>query len=189
MSYEAICREWKLTTTGRLVTAVGRRVADDVLVCIDTRGAWCFEDGAYTRATLVDGKRTVMRPPKPTCLLNKHVDVPVSLYTHLMKTTPSVGHVRLSNGKTIVPLAGVNGTDVLYLNHRGAVNTRDGYSCKRKRADEDEAPCGGFKITNSVFNSRSHTLGHMWIGEGADACIGVTIRKLQDAHTRTRARK
>ena len=64
---EAINRPWHFTASGRLVTAVGKRVKDEKLVYVDSTGSWCKSDGTYQ----TPGEP---RPMQHSALLDKQLD-------------------------------------------------------------------------------------------------------------------
>ena len=96
---EAINRPWHFTASGRLVTAVGKRVKDEKLVYVDSTGSWCKSDGTYQ----TPGEP---RPMQHSALLDKQLEVPASLYNFLLDTTDASLHITLRNGAVLLPLRG-----------------------------------------------------------------------------------
>ena len=118
---EAINRPWHFTASGRLVTAVGKRVKDEKLVYVDSTGSWCKSDGTYQ-------KPGEPRPVQHSALLDKQLEVPASLYNFLLHTADKSLHVALPNGAVLLPLQAVSPADgpTVYLSPKFMAPRRAG---------------------------------------------------------------
>jgi hypothetical protein len=183
---EAITRPWHFTSAGRLVTAVGKRVKDGQLAYVDSTGSWCKSDGAYQ----TPGEP---RPMQHSALLDKQLEVPASLYNHLISTTDASLHVTLPNGKVLVPLRAVSPADgpLVYLSPKGKVVNECGLTSVTWKKHKRGPPLPKLKpLPRSIGASRLHALGAVPLRKATVVATPtlVTIRKLREACGHKRAR-
>lgn len=186
---EAITRPWHLTPTGRLVTAVGKRVKDGELAYVDSTGSWCKSDGMYQTA----GEP---RPIQHSALLEKELEVPASLYNFLFDTTDASTHVTLPNGVVLLPMQAVSptGGPTVYLSEKGKIVNECGLSeVTWKKHRRGPALPKLNPLPRSIGASRLHELGAVPLRRATVVATPtlVTIRKLRETygHKRSKAPK
>ena len=183
---EAITRPWQLAAAGRLVTAVGKRVKDEKLVYVDSTGSWCNSDGTYQ----TPGEP---RPMQHSALLDKQLEVPASLYNHLLDTTTDTSlHVTLPNGAVLLPLQAVSPADgpIVYLSPKGKVVNECGLTDVTWKKHRRGPALPKLKpLPRSLGASRIHALGAVPLRKASVVATPtlVTIRKLREAHGHTRS--
>ena len=184
---EAINSPWQFTASGRLVTAVGKRVKDEKFVYVDSTGSWCKPDGMYQ----TPGEP---RPMQHSALLDKQLEVPVSLYNFLLDTTDISLHITLPSGAVLLPLQAVsppNGPTV-YLSPRGKVVNECGLTdVTWKKHPRGPALPKLKPLPRSIGASRIHALGAVQLRKATLVATPtlVTIRKLREAYGNTRSKR
>jgi hypothetical protein len=184
---EAINRPWHFTASGRLVTAVGKRVKDEKLVYVDSTGSWCKSDGTYQ----TPGEP---RPMQHSALLDKQLEVPASLYNFLLDTTDTSLHITLPNGAVLLPLQAVSPTDgpTVYLSPKGKVVNECGLTDVTWKKHRRGPALPRLKpLPRSIGASRVHALGAVPLRKATVVATPtlVTIRKLREAYGHTRSKR
>jgi hypothetical protein len=143
------------------------------------------------------------RPLQHSALLDKPLEVPVSLYTFLLETTATALHIKLGNGTLLVPMLAVSpdGGHTIYLNPKGKVvnecgMTRVTWNAERHALNDRKRGPEPPKLTplpRSIGVSRRDAIGCMQLRKATVVATPTitTIRALQKsyAHKRTRSRR